>query len=738
MSWFAHDRRTRRARARYRLTRRVLGNMRRRLRFRTALFLGRCRFKLVTVRQRALRTMGMFLATLVGLAIAVAFVFSLPQAFLDNPSFKVSEVHLACAGIIGTALALVLTLSIIPAQKAADVFSSAILNLYARDPKLLLVFAWLSFLALISVLFGTNWTFQVSPRYTLAVQFVALGAALDALRGFYTRTLALLVPANALQLVSRVCDHYIEGMRREIERLVRIHRLSRGKLAVQDESIPRWMFYTHSQISHLLSAWTDQLEEFAHKALSRRDTQAANDVVKTMVSIGIKYADSRRDSLVVLPDFSGPIPSPVSDVGNVLNPMYESLKDICEDAVRQTSEAVAIGCLEAFGDRAVHALTMLHTQDQRRKTAPLAHGPVFYLDLCTKRAIPAGMDDALLTAIGAMGKVFGKISTDVDTQATEVMALDCLFEIATTSYSRKAVVPCFRAVEMMLRATGRDLQVRGFRPASMLAIILPKIASLVPLEVLMEKAGQRVLQTFPSYDLAFEVNIPALLSMLAVQVKPVDPNQKWINPFREFAEASRAIVLHYRKVAESVAFDGALLQKWIVGSILASADVHINLIANPPSGSERFLDSVDDRLSWFIHAPSFFFQETTSFPWYADEAAAGLARLGLRLLRLQRLTSIEACGKAIAAIGSRAAMAQETNGYASADIFVKLEQLARAADALGQPAIAQKFREEIAKPKEISEQVLPEYLEAIQRRIQQLDEREGGYPLPGFDQDDLF
>jgi hypothetical protein len=68
----------------------------------------------------------------------------------------------------------------------------------------------------------------------------------------------------------------------------------------------------------------------------------------------------------------------------------------------------------------------------------------------------------------------------------------------------------------------------------------------------------------------------------------------------------------------------------------------------------------------------------------------------------------------------------------------ELEQLARGADALGQPEIAQKFREEIAKPKEISEQVLPEYLEAIQRRIRQPDEWEGGYPLPGFDQDDLF
>jgi hypothetical protein len=34
--------------------------------------------------------------------------------------------------------------------------------------------------------------------------------------------------------------------------------------------------------------------------------------------------------------------------------------------------------------------------------------------------------------------------------------------------------------------------------------------------------------------------------------------------------------------------------------------------------------------------------------------------------------------------------------------------------------------------------VLPEYLKTIKRRIEQLDERQGGYPLSGFDQDDLF
>jgi hypothetical protein len=348
------------------------------------------------------------------------------------------------------------------------------------------------------------------------------------------------------------------------------------------------------------------------------------------------------------------------------------------------------------------------------------------------RAIAADMDDALLTAIQEIGEVFGKIPIDVDVQAVDVMALDCLFEIATTSYSRETVVPCFAAVEMMLRAAKWELHVRGFRSVSTLTIILPKIASLVPLEVLMEKAGQRALQTFPAYNLVFEANISAHLTELVDQVKPVDPKKKWINPFREFLEASKEISLHYRKVAESVSFDGVLLERWIVDSVLASTDVHLNLIANPPPGTERFLDTIDDSLRWLIHAPSFFFQETTSFPRnHAAEAAKGLAMLGMKLLRLQRLKSLEACGQAIAAIGRKAAIAEKGSAYA-ADIFVELEQLARAADAGGRSQIAQKFRLEIAKPKGMSEQALAEYSEAIQRRIEELDEGEFGHPLPDF------
>ncbi|MCH8113369.1 MAG: hypothetical protein IH905_15680 [Proteobacteria bacterium] len=415
--------------------------------FRVSLFLYARRRQAILLLRRTLRRVSTFLATLTGVVIAVPFAAYLPNAFLDSPNSMVSGVHLTSAGIIGTALALVLTLSIVPAQRAADAFSSAILKLYARDRQLLFVFVLLSVLALISLLFGTNWAFGISARYTLAAQFVALGAALDALRVFYARALDLLNPATALNLVDRECSRYIRTMKRDIERLVLIHRAGSKRLNGGNDSISRWLFYSQSPAANYLNTWTDHLAEFAHKALARRDTHAADAIIKTMASIGKKYADSRRDSLVVFPDFSGPMPVPVSDVQNVLNPIHESLKVICEDAARQPSEAIVMSCLQAVGDMAGHAMTTVHTRDDGRKTAPLAHAPVFYLDLCAKTAIKADMDDALLTTIRAVGQVLDKISMDVDTLEAEVTALDCLFHIAKTSYARQAIVPCFKAVD---------------------------------------------------------------------------------------------------------------------------------------------------------------------------------------------------------------------------------------------------------------------------------------------------
>jgi hypothetical protein len=258
----------------------------------------------------------------------------------------------------------------------------------------------------------------------------------------------------------------------------------------------------------------------------------------------------------------------------------------------------------------------------------------------------------------------------------------------------------------------------------------------MPFEAIMDKAGQRVMQAFPPYSLGFEANLPTLLAEVAKQLKPVEPEQSWVDPFCDFNEASDAIVHHYREVAEKIAFGGGLLQKWVVDSLLNSAKVHIDLLENPPDGAEPFLNNVDDRLRWVLHASAFFFREQTEFPFhYANEACAELAVLGMALLRGGRLASAGACGDAIRSIALKSARAENSKNYTSAygfaDCVVKLELLARAADAFDWPAIAAAFRERGTRPEGIMDEGLLQYAKAVATRTRQMEEelrqRDRGY-----------
>jgi len=226
--------------------------------------------------------------------------------------------------------------------------------------------------------------------------------------------------------------------------------------------------------------------------------------------------------------------------------------------------------------------------------------------------------------------------------------------------------------------------------------------------------------------------------MAARQVKPVEGRIPRISPFHEFEEASKAIVHHYRKVAESVRFDGVLLEKWVVDSLLNAAEVHLHLLDNPPPGTKHFLDEVDARLRWFLHAPAFFFQEQTEFPYHhANDACAHLAVLGMGLLQRDRLESAIACGEAIHSIAYRSAKAESPRSYTSpygyADCIVKLELLARAADALAHSAAAVTFRTLGSRPKDIPDEKWPEYVEAVATRTRQMQEelgqRDRGYRM---------
>ena len=169
--------------------------------------------------------------------------------------------------------------------------SAAILKLYARDRTMLWVYCAAVVCCIAFTFARYGWSFYLSARYTLAIQFILLGLSLDALKAFYIRALDLLVPATALTMVSKECERYIKrGTRKQIERILRVHQITTGD--ADSNAGVRYLAYQKSNLPGALTGWTTQLEGHVrtNKGVARRDTQAVNAIMLTMATIGRNYA----------------------------------------------------------------------------------------------------------------------------------------------------------------------------------------------------------------------------------------------------------------------------------------------------------------------------------------------------------------------------------------------------------------------------------------------------------------
>jgi hypothetical protein len=115
-SLLAHKTR-RAAKARHRLLRRNLRAARKRAVLHVLLALLKLRNQAHLKGRSLLMFASKWIASAAGLLLAALFALTLPEAMVTSATVKVSEVQPASAGIIGTALALVLSLSIVPALR---------------------------------------------------------------------------------------------------------------------------------------------------------------------------------------------------------------------------------------------------------------------------------------------------------------------------------------------------------------------------------------------------------------------------------------------------------------------------------------------------------------------------------------------------------------------------------------------------------------------------------------------
>jgi hypothetical protein len=290
--------------------------------------------------------------------IASTGLLYLPNVHKIVDDFKSLEGILPQLGAtFGTILALVLTLSIIPIQRAGEVWSPSIVRLYRRDLATHVLFVTLGIFCIACFIFAVRGIAGINVSVVLAGAMVMLGIGLDLLRWYHGHICQLLDPIHAVGLEFQRAKQTIDRTQAHVTRVSRLYYRglnpkSQKEITVEDVETA---FYQRAPgYPNSINFWINELGEIATKALSRGEKTLSRTAVFNIAGATNHYLSARKDNLVIIPSPEAMFLSSESDVKAVTGPAYEILHGVGHAAVSQGDEPTALCVSEAYQSIAIH------------------------------------------------------------------------------------------------------------------------------------------------------------------------------------------------------------------------------------------------------------------------------------------------------------------------------------------------------------------------------------------------
>ncbi|MGH7793087.1 MAG: hypothetical protein ACREOB_12310, partial [Thermodesulfobacteriota bacterium] len=387
------------------------------------------------IRLRKLGTrLSYYAVTILGVIMAGALYYPAAQKAISE--FKnLDTIFIAAGGMIGTILALVFSLSIIPIQRAVETFTPSITRLYRDDHVTQLIFIALAAFCLLSFIMAIDGIIiGLHGSTLLPIEIVIVAITLDLLRWHYRRISQLLEPSKAIRHLSLRITEYIDQTQRIVSRLAQIQwrTLSAEEKANQSqeqlESVLYKAFHDHCTT---VNVWTGELAETALKVVARGETHTAGLAISAMAEVACHYLNCRKDNLIV---FSSPdtlFLTSESDVRDVLTPIYEHFKDINRNAVALKAETTCIHVVGALGVIANHTAS-LKARAFHGNSAPITHAPMYYLQECVEVAQRNNLDDVALNGSEMLLRISKGAPDNVQITDVYLPAIEGWYKIALT------------------------------------------------------------------------------------------------------------------------------------------------------------------------------------------------------------------------------------------------------------------------------------------------------------------
>lgn len=664
----------------------------------------------------------------------MASILYLPSAQKAIAQFNnVDTLLIAIGGMLGTMIALVFTLSVIPIQRAVETFSPSVTWMYRNDRITQFIYFVLALFCLLQFMFAIENVIQVSKVLLLPVGIFMLGASFDLLRWHYRRISQMLDPGEAIKRLTAEIENYIRRTQQRLSRLAQIQwdmmteKQKKEQHRIQIESA---YYLSLKGYNNQINRWTGELAEISYKAVGKSEIYSSEIAIAALVRIACYYLDTRKDNMIVYSSPDEYFLSSESDVNAVLTSIYEHMKNINRSAVTLKAETSCIHIVRALGRIASHTAS-LQSPAFREYSVPITNLPLGYLEECILSAQRNCLDDVVLQGSRDVLHVTKSVPHNVQITDVYLSAIKAWNSMILTFLVTGKGVFANEITKDLMAFLFHLLKQKHYQFNKTLGEVLEKIEGLLPYAIAHEKMFGSPYVGLPlsvPYDLLTSLSIADLVAQVEVQTKEED-DKEWVNPYHDFIEINETIYRHFRSIAENVDFGSSFLLWHIMQAIKQIAKVYLHHLDDPVTEDIGHQAKLANQVSWYL---SFFwvtFSKASTFNYLrAREACDIIAWTGLsfhkyRMLYLAGLSSniTESCISNISSIvESYCRLTKNVDPYQIAELLGYLCYIRMLAEKENDKSLLKKTDEIIKKPKSLSDEKWAEVIESLEDQKEHL------------------
>lgn len=659
-----------------------------------------------------------------------ASVLLIPQFRCIADAFQPLEAILSQLGATyGTILALVLTLSFIPIQRASEVWSPSIVRLYRQDTVTYITFVALGIFCIASFMLAVRGLGGVPVSVVLALSLAILGISLDMLRWYHGHVCQLLDPTYAVGLALQQVKRAIDETKALVTRVGRLqHQLLSSEQQIQfaPEDIEVTVYPRVPGYPNSINSRINDLAEIVIKAVARGEKLLAKTAIFAIADLTIHYLSSRKNNLTLTPAPGAMFLATTSDVSVVTDRAYETLQEISRAAVAQSDESTAIHVSEAYQAIAIHTAN-LGARAFREHTAPLTFAPIYYALACVKYAQAKGLDDVSFQTAAILSRIATSAPKDVTETDIHIPVIDGLYDITVYLYVKRNFGLAEEINGHQFTILAHMLEQQDYHFEDMLRHVLEKIELLTPLAIINETLAGRLSIVKPlgkaygnSHSLGY------LFGKAAETLLRVEADREWLNPYRDLIDIADIISDHLRKTAENNEFGDSFLI-WETNRLIKHIAVVITkLIDQPLRPNHGDENELVDKFRWILAFYWVAFKDKKSVSGQrADECGETLVYIGLLFFARGHPDVFRASISNIRSIlESYCEIAQPPDYYTIGDIFTHLWGIRMLLIARDNAALTQEVERALnTKPAALTDEQWQVAQNAILLRRAQLEER---------------